>query len=565
MLKSKKKSQKKIKTKSENEEFTEVATPTLSKKELTIQKKKNQRDRKEAISAIATFGAIGLLVGIGLFFAAGAKIALAGGGGIMVLALCYKYPRQGLWAFMIYLPFSGTITYWVGGGSPIFQLAKDGFFIPAAIALALSCKKKKLPLMIPKQWLPSFSLLLGIALLTLLFVNLPLQMAPPPSNYSGPYKPFLQGILGLKVLVGYVPLIPCAYYLIRHKKDLLFCGRLHAVLAIICCGLGVLQYFLLYTGKCQGTRGLVGDDLFKATLDAKCLVGGSLVYSPEVNMVRLPGTFVAPWQWAWFLISNSVFTFAPAFNETSRFWRIVGLCSMALVFVNAVISGQRIALALVPALTVILLILTGQFANFKRFIPIAIGLGLVLVIGAAANPAIVEQRINSFISRWQASPPQEFIVNQFYESHRFLKGSILGKGVGKATNSTRVFGDAQLIETFYPKLLYELGYPGMFAFLGMVLHLTWITFQAYRSVKDKNLRGYGASFWVFILFISVNTYYYPLDVDPVAVYYWFLAGVILKLPDIERQEEEKKLAAELTPEEVKKRQRKMQHLYVEPI
>jgi hypothetical protein len=41
---------------------------------------------------------------------------------------------------------------------------------------------------------------------------------------------------------------------------------------------------------------------------------------------------------------------------------------------------------------------------------------------------------------------------------------------------------------------------------------------------------------VFILFISYNTYYYPLDVDPVAVYYWFFAGVLLKLPDIDKQE-----------------------------
>lgn len=556
MLKSKKKSKNKKKA-VEAEQFDR---PTLSKKELAAEKKKAEKYRQEAISAIATYGGLALLVGIGLFFAANPKIAIAGGGGIAVLALCFKYPRQGLWAFMIYMPFAGTITYWIGGGSPIFQLAKDGFFIPAAIALVLICNKKKLPLLIPKEWMPSFSILLGIALLTLLFVNGSLQMNPP-----GGEKPFLQGILGLKVLIGYVPLIPCAYYLIRHKKDLLFCGRLHAVLAIICCGLGVLQYFLLYTGKCAGTRGLVGDDLFKATLDAKCLVGGSLVYSPEVGMTRLPGTFVAPWQWAWFLISNAVFSFAPAFNETSRFWRIIGLVSMALVFVNAVISGQRIALALVPTLTVILLILTGQVANLKRFVPIAIGLGLVLVIATAANPAIVQERIDSFVSRWNASPPQAFIVNQFHESHDALKGKLIGKGVGKATNSTRVFGDARLIETYYPKLLYELGYPGMFAFLAMALHLTFITFKAYRSVKDQHLRGYGASFWVFILFISINTYYYPLDVDPVAVYYWFLVGVILKLPDIERQEEEKQLAKELTPEEVKKRKRKMKHLYVEPI
>ena len=555
MLKSKKKSKKNQQSK----KVSTVDTPTLTKKELAAQKKKAARARKEAISVIAIYGGLALIVGIGLFFAANPKIAIAGGGGIAVLGLCFKYPRQGLWAFMIYLPFAGTITYWIGGGNAIFQLAKDGFYIPAAIALVLICNKKKLPLLIPKEWMPSFSILVGVSLLTLLFVNGSLQMNPESD------KPFLQGILGLKVLLGYVLLIPCAYYLIRHKQDLLFFGRLHAVLAIICCTLGVIQYQMLSMGICNGTRGLAGDDLFKATLDAKCLVGGSLVFSPEVGMIRLPGTFVAPWQWAWFLISNAVFSFAPAFNETSRFWRAVGLASMALVFVNAVISGQRIALALVPTLTVILLVLTGQVANLRRFVPIAVGLGLVLVIGAAANPAVVQERIDSFVSRWEASPPQEFIVNQFHESNKELKGNLMGKGVGKATNSTRVFGETRLIETYYPKLLYELGYPGMLAFLATALHLTFITFKSYRSVKDKNLRGYGASFWVFILFISVNTYYYPLDVDPVAVYYWFLAGVILRLPDIERQEREKQLEAELTPEEIKKRRRKIKHLFVEAI
>jgi hypothetical protein len=41
--------------------------------------------------------------------------------------------------------------------------------------------------------------------------------------------------------------------------------------------------------------------------------------------------------------------------------------------------------------------------------------------------------------------------------------------------------------------------------------------------------------WVFVLFISYNTYYYPLDVDPVAVYYWLCAGIIFKLPILDKQ------------------------------
>jgi hypothetical protein len=259
-------------------------------------------------------------------------------------------------------------------------------------------------------------------------------------------------------------------------------------------------------------------------------------------MIRLPGTFVAPWQWAWFLISNAFFTFATAFSDPSPLWRMAGLGGMALVFVNAVISGQRIALALVPLVIVILLILTGQVTNLKRFVPIAAGLGVILSIAIIANPAIVQERVDSFVSRWQASPPTEFIAEQFEFTTEGQQG-IFGKGIGRATNSARAFGKTKLIETYYPKLIYEIGPLGTIAFLTLVTAITTSTFKAYRSVKDKNIRSFGASFWVFVLIISYNTYYYPLDVDPVAVYYWYFAGVIYRLPDIDRQEQ-KRLQAE---------------------
>ena len=61
---------------------------------------------------------------------------------------------------------------------------------------------------------------------------------------------------------------------------------------------------MLKTGRCQGTEGLgvSGIDLFKPNLNAKCLVGGSLLYAPSQGVIRLPGTFVSPWHWAWFLV-----------------------------------------------------------------------------------------------------------------------------------------------------------------------------------------------------------------------------------------------------------------------
>jgi hypothetical protein len=536
MLKSKGKKNKNKKSKN-NKKQLKKEQPQLTIKEKLAQKRKATRTRQELFDLLSKSGGVGLVLGIAAFFAGGIKLALPAMMGVIVLALSYKYPRQALFGFIFYVPFAGTVTYLLGGNA-ILQLAKDGFYIPAVIALWQKCRKQNLPFIIPQGITKPLFILLGLCICTLLFINGMQQFFPPPPPlFKTPPKsmPLGMGLLGLKVFMGYIPLMTCAYYLIRNKKDFLFVSRVQVVLILVCCLLGVVQYALLVVGICPGTRDAVGQDLFKATLSARCLIGGALVFSPSQGMIRLPGTFVAPWQWAWFLISSTFFTFGTGFSDPSAKWRIVGLLSLATVFVNAVISGQRIALALVPACLVLLLLLTGQLANLKRFVPIFGGLILVLTIAIASNPAVVQERLDSFISRWNASPPYEFITQQFEEVSHNTRNPF-GNGLGKATNSARIMGPTKLVETYYPKVMYEVGILGVLGFLGLVTTLTITGFKTYRKVKNRNFRGYGAALWVFILFISYNTYYYPLDVDPVAVYYWFFAGVLFKLPEIDKLE-----------------------------
>ncbi|HEY9804476.1 MAG TPA: hormogonium polysaccharide biosynthesis protein HpsL [Leptolyngbyaceae cyanobacterium] len=518
---------------------SQVEPPSLSIKEQLAQKRKATKARKELISTLTTVTFVSLFAGLLAFLVVGIKTAVPVVLGIIVMSLCYKYPRMGLIGFLIYVPFGGTITYYIGN-SPILQLAKDAFYFPALIAIWQACRRQKLPLIFPPAIRTPFFILLGVCLLTLLFVNGAQQFSPPD---LGPFKqapneiPLGMGILGLKVLIGYLPLIACVYYLMKDKKDFLFISRLQVVLILVCCALGIVQFLLLRVGICEGTRNATGDALFKATLEARCYFGGALVYSPDEGMIRLPGTFVAPWQWAWFLISSTFLAFATGFSDPSIIWRLISLGSMAGIFINAVISGQRIALALVPVCFVILLILTGQIGNLKRFIPIGVGLAFLLGIAMASNPAVVQERIDSFSSRWEASPPQAFIVQQFEDSLG-SSNNILGNGLGRATNSARTLGSTRLIETYYPKLLYEVGIVGTLGFLALVTTITVAAFKTYRSIKNRNFRTYAAALWVFILFISYNTYYYPLDVDPVAVYYWFFAGILFKLPEIDKQERE---------------------------
>ncbi|MBD2495357.1 hormogonium polysaccharide biosynthesis protein HpsL [Nostoc sp. FACHB-280] len=525
--------------------------PTLSLQERLAQKRQATKARKEFMDLLTKSLSIGLFLGFLLFLAAGIKAALPAVLGVIVMSFSYKYPRQALIGFLVYVPFGGTITYYIGN-SPVLQLAKDSFYIPAAIALWQVCRQQKLPFIIPKAIQIPLYFVLASSLLTLVFINGGQQLNPPPVGlFKTPVKeiPIGLGILGLKVFLGYVPLITCAYYLIRDKKDFLKITRLQIVLIIICCALGLLQYILLVVGVCEGTRNLDGAALFKATLDARCYFGGALVYSPSQGIIRLPGTFVAPWQWAWFLISSTFFAFATGFSDPSILWRLTSLGSLALIFVNAVISGQRIALALVPTCFVMLLLLTGQIANLKRFIPIGVGLAVILGIAVVTNPVVVQERLDSFLVRWNASPPQDFIIQQFEENWKNVDTPI-GSGLGRATNSARALGETKLVETYYPKVLYEVGIFGVLGFFALVNVLTFTGFKTYRSLKNRNFRSYGASMWVFILFISYNTYYYPLDVDPVAVYYWFVAGILFKLPTLDKQEKE-----DADPENTNKKKR----------
>lgn len=504
------------------------AAPTLSKKEQKRLQRQSTKAKRELIqySINTCFGAA--VVGLLLSLLVDPKIGIGAVVGILCLAFAFKYPRPALFAFIIYLPFSGTVTYSLGG-SGILQLAKDAIYLPALIGVIQFCRKNRQPLVIPPSLKTPLAILLTVVAMTFLLVNVPQQFSVGTSEF-----PVLIGILGFKTLVGYLLLMTCIYYLIRDREDLYLLLRIQVVLIIICCSLGFIQFMMLKTGVCQGTIG-TGAELFKASLDARCFVGGSLLYSPSQGQIRLPGTFVAPWQWGWFLISSGFFSFGTAFSDRSPFWRLVGLISLAAVCVLAVVSGQRIALALVPITVVGLLAITGQIANLKRFIPIGIGLALILGFLMVQNPALVSQRWASFQSRWEASPPHKFIEEQFLWSISKQRG-ILGRGLGRATNAARMFGKVQLIETYHPKLLYEIGPFGLLATLILYTAITIATYKAYRAVKDPNLRGYAASMWVFVLFISYFPYYYPLDVDPVNVYYWLAAGIVLKLPEIDQQE-----------------------------
>ncbi|TVQ44602.1 MAG: hypothetical protein EA365_09840 [Gloeocapsa sp. DLM2.Bin57] len=445
----------------------------------------------------------------------------------LFMSVFFRYPRLGLWLLLLYLPFAGTVVYAFDASfdakdgyivyhsfSWLLHLIKDFFYIPALLYIVINTK---IITKFFKQYLKLglvIFVIIASCLLTFLLVNIPENTV-------------LMGLVGLKVFLGYIPLILCGYYLIRNTDDLLIVSRLHISLIIICCLLGLVQYLLLINNICPGNSDLLPPANSQPSLQARCLVGGSLLYNPEWGLIRLPGTFVAPWQWGWFLIANSFLAFGGYLIEKEIKWRCLSIIGMVLLILATLVSRQRVAILLIPLILVTLFFCTGKYQN-----KIWLKLGLFMLIFLTLEYFnLPEESLANFLNRWEYSPPQDFIVSQFQWLIRQAPG-LLGKGLGTTDSAARHWGRIYLVEIFPVKVIYEIGILGWTVWMILVSYISRLTYLAYNSAQISAWRSWGMCIWLFILLISYNLWYYPLVVDPVNVYYWFFIGVLLKLPQI---------------------------------
>jgi len=500
------------------------------------------KERNSLLLIILAIATILISLVLGIVF--DKKAALLGILAVPAMVASFIHPRLGLLALIIYLPLSSTVTFAVvrvfqvlgnlvlyDQSHLLYKIAKDAFYFPALAAILIKTKTFKQLRPQIKPFIITTLILLASSLITFLFVNLP---------QGG----FAVGIVGLKILLSYIPLVLCGYYLIEQKRDLFVVNRLLIVMILVCCVLNLIQYFLLVQGICPDNEFLnqlevlvpKSDTEFypniteKASLKAQCFVGGSVLYNPDRGLIRLPGTFSDPWQWSWFLVSSSVISYAASFSDPQKRWRVAGWVAMVLVFLATLVSGQRIPFLLVPLFYLVLFIATSKH---KQKLPLKLGiLGLISLLAVTLNPFIQERGLN-FLDRWLYSSPIDFVGNQMQWMFNYVQ--LFGFGLGTASSGARHLAGKEgirLIETYYAKLLYEIGIVGFIAFMALVTILCILTFKAYLKVKNAALKHWGLCIWIFLLFISYNPYYYPLSVDPVSVYYWLFAGILLKLPEI---------------------------------
>ncbi len=202
------------------------------------------------------------------------------------------------------------------------------------------------------------------------------------------------------------------------------------------------------------------------------------------------------------------------------------MIAVNFILINAIISGIKTALFVVPTILLLLLAFTNPINSLKwlknpRIIVTVTAIVMVILLFTCP-----------YVEYYYETSTIEVIKSQFQEMI-WDQEIFLWHGLGTATNAARIFGRSRFIGTFYLKILHEIGAFGVLIFLAVVTNLTFLTCKSWQLLKEQKLINLGICLWMFVLFISYNTLFYPLDVDPVAVYYWFLVGVLLKLPQLD--------------------------------
>jgi len=92
------------------------------------------------------------------------------------------------------------------------------------------------------------------------------------------------------------------------------------------------------------------------------------------------------------------------------------------------------------------------------------------------------------------------------------------------------------VESFPGKAILEIGVPGSIIVISLLSWLVISSFRVTASLRDPVLRGFGASLFALLVVVIAYLYKGPvIDYDPLNVFFWLLAGILVKLSKLEKR------------------------------
>lgn len=453
--------------------------------------------------------AVGAAVGMGYGFEA----LLVG-----ILAVCLLVAladwRWSIYAVLVYLPFSGIPSILTYPDTGLAVLAKDILFLyPAYLGFIAARGLRGRPMGVPRAPL----LLIG------LFSLLVAAQALVPA-YDG-----LLSAIGVKVYLSYIPLLFLGYHLVDDAGQV---RRLLGVLvaaAIIPAAVGVIEAVLIYTGFEEVVYRFYGAAAEEATK------GYEILDVEGAQLRRVPSTFGSVTEFYVFLgamvaVAYAWWRSATAGSLAARY----GGAVLTLMTVAAFTCGARGAFVFVPILLGLMLLLDRGGRRISLWLPAALGIALIVtleLLGAEAGALFRHVYDRAYTSALATFPE---------EMGKALDLTLTGLGPGIDSSPGRYAlpaGDPYgavgglRLESYWAKSLVELGVVGLVMVLALLGRLLQVCHAAHSRVRDSGLLPVSAALLALLVWsVLYNIKASYLDTDPLNVYFWLFAGLLLKLP-----------------------------------
>jgi hypothetical protein len=356
------------------------------------------------------------------------------------------------------------------------------------------------------------SLLLPIAIYAAIYV---LHLFNPEQS------DFLVGLVGLRVAIFYVPLVLVALVSFDDEEQVWRFVRYCLFLTVPVCGYGIYQYFGGETHIASLGPGYVKRGV--AILQG----GGTTGYS-----FRTLSTFTYSSSFSVFVLLMMPFAWVAIVAMRSRLWRMMVVGVVLLLYAAQISSGGRQAL-----IFTVLAMLATEVYNKRAFLP-RFAAPVVIVLGLAVGFFVMGQeklgRYETILDLEQVKWRYEtyFVANNLDA----IAASPWGNGSGTASTAARHVGSVrfQRTETAVSKLAYEVGIPGLLAYLWVLAAVLRRGSRNLRGLRSPRMHLFGRAFMGIALLTFLTSFNgWPLDLPPLNALFWVFAGIALCAPFFE--------------------------------
>jgi hypothetical protein len=429
--------------------------------------------------------------------------------------------KAGIYGLIGYLPFAGIPTILLYPAPTITLLVKDFLFvIPTYLSFIIwyARKSNKTPLFFPGAPVRLFAALAGILCIHL---------------FNPKLTHLLVGLVGLKVWLLYIPLYFLGYHLIDSKERLFQIARVILFIGMIPVAIGLLEAFLIYAGRHDVVYSFYGPAARAVTME----FWGNVVGTGQ-SFVKISSTFTFATQYwtfllAMFPISYALWMKSKLKGQQRNLWYLVFLGLIALAGIS---SGSRAAFVLTPCYYLLVVVLGRNWAQSWK--PAVMFAGALIIMATLLDTTLNDLfGYTRDVSIFYASKEGGI----FLEHSRVLEVTRIGLGPGMSTGPARYAVDLLGLtsgfvgfEGFYAKTIVEIGVPGLIIVVALFTSLLIAGYRTFGRLHDRALRAFGAGILAF-LFLEV-VYLVKgafLDIDPLNVYFWLFAGILMKLPKLD--------------------------------